>query len=60
MYNNNILPKIKYMDLQKQIEEFVPLIEQVQTELHKKIIGQENLIRDILIGLLSGGHVLLE
>jgi len=48
------------MELQKQIEEFVPLIEQVQLELHKKIVWQETLIRDILIGLLSGGHVLLE
>jgi len=48
------------MELQKQIEEFVVLIEQVQSELHKKIVGQETLIRDILIGLLSGGHVLLE
>ncbi len=48
------------MELQKQIQEYAPTIEQVQQELHKKIIGQETLIRDVLIWLLSGGHVLLE
>ena len=48
------------MDLQKQIDQFTPAIEDVKSELHKKIIGQEQLIRDILIGLLSGWHVLLE
>lgn len=36
------------------------LIQALETELHKKIIGQETLVRDTLIGLLSGGHILLE
>jgi MoxR-like ATPase len=40
--------------------DYLPLIADIQAQLHKKIIGQEILIRDILIGLLSGGHVLLE
>lgn len=48
------------MDLQKQIDQYTPVIADIKAELHKKIIGQENLIRDILIGLLSGGHILLE
>jgi MoxR-like ATPase len=29
-------------------------------EMSKKVIGQKNLVRDILIGLFSGGHILLE
>ncbi len=36
------------------------LIEKVITEVHKKIIGQENLVRDLIIWLLTGGHILLE
>ena len=36
------------------------LIEKVIAEVHKKIIGQENLVRDLIIGLLTWGHILLE
>ncbi|QFR39077.1 MoxR family ATPase [Candidatus Gracilibacteria bacterium 28_42_T64] len=35
-------------------------IQQVKTEIAKKVVGQENLVRDLLIGLFSQGHVLLE
>ncbi len=48
------------MSLEKQIAELAGSIQDVEQELHKKIIGQETLVRDILIGLLSGGHILLE
>lgn len=40
-----------------EIREKIKLLE---TEMSKKVIGQKNLIRDILIGLFSGGHILLE
>ncbi len=30
------------------------------SEVHKKIIGQEKLVRDLIIVLFSGGHILLE
>ncbi len=33
---------------------------QIRYELHKKIIGNEKVIDDILICLFSGGHILLE
>lgn len=35
-------------------------IQHIQNEISKKVIGQEKLVRDILIGLFSGGHILLE
>ena len=42
------------------IEQKREVIEKVIAEVHKKIVGQEVLVRDLIIGLLSGGHVLLE
>lgn len=36
------------------------LIEKLQQELHKVIVGQQYMIERLLIGLLSNGHVLLE
>lgn len=40
-----------------EIREKIQLLE---VEMAKKVIGQKNLVRDILIGLFSGGHILLE
>ncbi|MFQ5528529.1 MAG: AAA family ATPase, partial [Thermoanaerobaculia bacterium] len=36
------------------------LLTQVENELHKGIVGQDDLIRGLLIGLLADGHVLIE
>jgi len=36
-----------------QIIEKKALIEKVIAEVHKKIIGQEKLVRDLIIGLLT-------
>ena len=46
--------------LQEDINKSFEKIEKVTLEIHKKIIGQEGLIRDLLIWLLSGWHILLE
>jgi MoxR-like ATPase len=37
-----------------------PWVGELRTALHEVIIGQESLIDALLIGLLTGGHVLLE
>ncbi len=42
--------------IQEQSETF----EQIRHEFHKVIVGQEQLIDSVLIGLLSGGHILIE
>lgn len=42
------------------IEQKKEIIEKVIEEVHKKIIWQEKLVRDLIIALLSWGHVLLE
>ncbi len=36
------------------------LIEKVIQEVHKKVVGQKGLVQDIIIGLITGWHVLLE
>lgn len=42
--------------IQEQSETF----EQIRHEFHKVIVGQDQLIESVLIGLLSGGHILIE
>jgi MoxR-like ATPase len=32
----------------------------VRSEIAKVVVGQENLIRDLLVALLGRGHILLE
>jgi len=36
------------------------LAERITQELHKRVVGQDAMIERLLIGLLTGGHVLLE
>ena len=36
------------------------LTDRIAKELHKRVVGQEVMIERLLIGLLTGGHVLLE
>ena len=43
-----------------RVAEKADLIHRLNTELSKAIIGQEEMISRLLIGLLTGGHVLLE
>jgi MoxR-like ATPase len=41
----------------KKESAFIPLL---QSELSKTVIGQNNMVRKLLIGMLANGHVLLE
>ncbi len=36
------------------------MIDTIKTEIQKVIIGQENLVDNLLIGLITGGHILVE
>ena len=36
------------------------LVQRITRELHKRVVGQDQMIERLLIGLLTGGHVLLE
>ena len=46
--------------LTAEIERRSHLIESLRTGMHQAIVGQSPLIDSLLIGLLSGGHILLE
>jgi len=47
-------------ELNLRIREKSGIIENVQTEVRKVIIGQDYMIKRILVGLLANGHLLLE
>ena len=46
--------------LTAEIERRSHLIESLRTGMHQAIVGQSHLIDSLLIGLLSGGHILFE
>lgn len=46
--------------LPQQIQQAQALLKQVKQEINKIIVGQEDLINSLLIGVLSDGHLLLE
>ncbi|MGD8698624.1 MAG: MoxR family ATPase [Gemmatimonadales bacterium] len=51
-----------YLDVPDSAENTagLALAESILAEVHKRIVGQEYMVERILIGLLTGGHVLLE
>jgi MoxR-like ATPase len=44
----------------KAFEDVQNVIEKIKIELAKVIIGQEEIIEHVLVGLLAGGHILIE
>jgi MoxR-like ATPase len=46
--------------LQEQIKEESLVLRRLQTEIGQVIVGQSEVIERIMVGLLAGGHVLLE
>jgi len=47
-------------DKKKQIESFCETFERIRSEIAKFIVGQDEIIDDVLIAIICGGHVLLE
>jgi MoxR-like ATPase len=47
-------------DLSSLVKEEIFYIERIVTEVRKRIVGQDALIERMLVGLLTGGHILLE
>jgi len=45
---------------EKQITEIIDTVKDVETEIGKAIVGQKDIIRQVLISVLTGGNVLLE
>ncbi len=53
-------PAIDIQALNEKIKEKSAFIDLLNTEVKKAIVGQSYMIERLLLGLLSGGHVLLE
>ncbi len=53
------LPTDTYASEQKAVEQLISSRKQIQRELEKVIVGQREVIEEILIALLAGGHCLI-
>jgi MoxR-like ATPase len=48
------------MDFVGQVKEEAQFIREVMHEVSKVVVGQEGMVEGVLLGMLAGGHVLLE
>jgi MoxR-like ATPase len=48
------------MSQEARVAEFVTVFESLRDEVRKVIVGHDEVITNVLVGLFSGGHVLLE
>ena len=46
--------------IQSKVEREYPFVERLKVEMKKVIVGQEEMLNGLLIGLITGGHVLVE
>ena len=51
---------IDIQQLQEKIDQQSQFINRIKEELSKVLVGQQNMVDKLLIGLLSNGHILLE
>ena len=54
------MESVNIQELNERIGRESAFVDMLQMELGKQIVGQKHMIDGLLIGLLSGGHVLLE
>ncbi|MBI1929564.1 AAA family ATPase [Candidatus Poribacteria bacterium] len=48
------------MDLETQVQQFRENFNRVKAEIHKRIVGQDEIVEGVLLCLFADGHVLLE
>ena len=48
------------MDIKEQVKNFETLVKKIKDEIKKDVVGQEDVIDNVLIAIISGGNVLLE
>ncbi len=53
-------PSMPPDELDRQVEAHAPWIESLKAEIARVIIGQQELVERLLMGMLANGHVLLE
>ena len=57
---NNNMDSVNIRQLNERIQKESSFVDLLTLEMGKVIVGQKNLVDNLLIGLLSGGHILLE
>ena len=55
-----MLVEVDILALNAQIKKDSQFVDKMLLEISKNIVGQKHMVEGILIGLLSGGHILLE
>lgn len=48
------------MDSKTQVENFSRAVQQIKEELKKDLVGQEDIVNNVIIAIIAGGNVLLE
>jgi MoxR-like ATPase len=51
---------LQVKEIHSRVESQLPLIELIFSEMKKRIVGQDEMLRGVMIGLLTGGHILIE
>lgn len=54
------MSEVDIMALNAAIKQDSQFIERMMTEINKVIVGQKDMVEGIMMGLLTGGHILLE
>ncbi|MCH5171709.1 MAG: MoxR family ATPase [Erysipelotrichales bacterium] len=48
------------MEKNEKVKEFANSVKKIKEEIHKDVVGQEDVIDNVIIAIISGGNVLLE
>ena len=54
------MDSVNIKELNDRIQQESAFVDVIRMEMGKVIVGQKNLVENLLIGLLADGHILLE
>ena len=54
------LKGVDKMEKLEQVKAFSKIVEQVKTEIRKDVVGQDDVVNNVIIAIIAGGNVLLE
>ena len=53
-------PNLEIKELNQRAEKYAEILYKIQEEVEKVVVGQEKILKKLLIGLIANGHVLIE